>query len=347
MGPDSIPYTVWKDHAELLAPVLTKVWNLSLKTYTWPVSWKRSNINPIPKVDMMKENSDYRGINITPVIARAFKRTFLRLHVNNNIKRHLGSCQFAYREGGGCTDALVAVQHALNRLLDNPECKAVRLFAMDFVKAFDSVKHDLLSKKLRQIDLNPYVYNWYFSFLKDRQQRARVVINGCIGGWVQVNKGTTQGSVSCPHLFNIFLNDLKIHITIMGGLLKYADDSNIISLLWKDEDNSEEMVQQFLEWSRRNSMKSNPAKCKELSFRKKCCIGTFPLVFGIPQQSSIVILGVTFKEDSRFTIHVYEKLKKADRCLFIISSSNFPKINTERFKNSYINRLIFKYNLAL
>ena len=42
MGPDSIPYTVWKDHVELLAPVLTKVWNLSLKTYTWPVSWKRS-----------------------------------------------------------------------------------------------------------------------------------------------------------------------------------------------------------------------------------------------------------------------------------------------------------------
>ena len=26
---------------------------------------------------------------------------------------------------------------------------------------------------------------------------------------------------------------------------------------------------------------------------------------------------------------------------------NFPKINTERYKNSFINRLIFKYNLAL
>ena len=62
---------------------------------------------------------------------------------------------------------------------------------------------------------SPYVYNWYLSFLKDRRQR--VVINGFIGGWVQVNKGTTQGSVSGPHLFNIFLNDLKIHIYNIHG----------------------------------------------------------------------------------------------------------------------------------
>ena len=87
-----------------------------------------------------------------------------------------------------------------------------------------------------------------------------MVINGFIGGWLQVNKETIQGSVSGLHIFNNFLKDLKIHITSMGGLFKYADDSNIISPVWKDEDNSEEIVQQVLEWSRRNGMKNNPAK---------------------------------------------------------------------------------------
>ena len=29
-GPDTIPYAVWKDHAELVTPVVTWVWNLSL-----------------------------------------------------------------------------------------------------------------------------------------------------------------------------------------------------------------------------------------------------------------------------------------------------------------------------
>jgi len=32
-GPDGIPYTVWKDHAELLAPVIIMVLNISVKTH--------------------------------------------------------------------------------------------------------------------------------------------------------------------------------------------------------------------------------------------------------------------------------------------------------------------------
>ena len=76
MGLVSIPYTVWKGHAELFALVLTKVWNLSFKTYTWPVSGKRFNIKPQSKVEMPKENSDYHGINISPVLARALKGLF-------------------------------------------------------------------------------------------------------------------------------------------------------------------------------------------------------------------------------------------------------------------------------
>ena len=71
---DSIPFWVWKEHAEILSPILSYIWNLSLRRHTWPISWERSNINPIPRVDIPKEKSGYRGINITPVIASAFEK---------------------------------------------------------------------------------------------------------------------------------------------------------------------------------------------------------------------------------------------------------------------------------
>jgi len=99
-GPDNIPYWIWKDHAERLFPVITHVWNLSLSTHSWPGSWKRANINPLPKVDVPTADSDYRGINDTPVIARAFEKVVCRSHVRRTVEESLSPAQFAYKQGG-------------------------------------------------------------------------------------------------------------------------------------------------------------------------------------------------------------------------------------------------------
>ena len=49
-GPDSIPYWFWKEFADLLAPLITQIWNLSLKDSTWPLAWKEANIRPFAKI---------------------------------------------------------------------------------------------------------------------------------------------------------------------------------------------------------------------------------------------------------------------------------------------------------
>ena len=136
-GPDEIPYWFWADHAELLTPVITHIWNLSLATHSWPTSWKRANINPLPKVEVPKENSHYRGINITPVIARAFEKTVYHTHGKQAVEGNLSQTQFAYRQGGNCTDALLSIQHHICKFSDNSNCEAVRLFTMDFSKTLE------------------------------------------------------------------------------------------------------------------------------------------------------------------------------------------------------------------
>ena len=141
---------------------------MSLRTHTWPMSWKKSNINPIPKVDLSKEKSDYRGINITPVIARVLEKAVYNTFVKEAVEENLSTTQFAYRESGNCTSALLAIQHFINKHLDNLGCEVVRVFAMDFSKAFDSVRHGFLSDKLKLLPLNAYIINWYHTFLYNR-----------------------------------------------------------------------------------------------------------------------------------------------------------------------------------
>ena len=76
-------------------------------------SWKRATIKPLPKVEIPKSYQDYRGINITPVIARAFERIVYQNYVKGTLEKNLTPTQFAYREGGNCTNTLLHPKRSL------------------------------------------------------------------------------------------------------------------------------------------------------------------------------------------------------------------------------------------
>ena len=136
---------------------------------------------------------------------------------------------------------------------------------------------------------------------------------------MDVNKGTIQGSVSGPYLFNIFLNDLEVDIDGENALFKYADDSYIIVPVWSDgPDTSTDTVGQFLSWSDDNFMSCNPGKCKELIIRKKGYNDQLDNVYNIPQCKELPILGTIFQDNLKFTSHVRGKLVKANKCLYVI-----------------------------
>ena len=62
------------DNTDIFATSIHKIWNMSLESSIWPSSWRRADVNPLPKVHIPKDMSDYSGINITPVIACAFEK---------------------------------------------------------------------------------------------------------------------------------------------------------------------------------------------------------------------------------------------------------------------------------
>ena len=74
----------------------------------------------------------YRDTNVAPVIARVFEKVGYLFRAKESSENSLASSQFAYRDGGCCSNALLTIQHRVLSFLNNFACKGVRLFRMDF-----------------------------------------------------------------------------------------------------------------------------------------------------------------------------------------------------------------------
>ena len=163
-GPDDTSFWIWKDCAELLTTVLTQVWNLPLSTHSRPDFWKRAKINPLPRPTPLSPTRKLTGTEASTPRSRSqehSKKVVYHTHDKAVIEKNFSPTQFAYRQEGNCTNAFLSIQHHVYRHLDNSDCKAVRLFTLDFSRTFDSVNHSKLSAKLKQLPLSPYIVNLY------------------------------------------------------------------------------------------------------------------------------------------------------------------------------------------
>ena len=93
---------------------------------------------------------------------------------------------------------------AILRAIDQTKVTAV--VYLDMSKAFDSIKHEILLNKLKNIGLSLSALTWLCSYLSQRSQVVR--INSMLSDALPAVCGVPQGSVLGALLFSISVNDL-------------------------------------------------------------------------------------------------------------------------------------------
>ena len=61
------------------------------------------------------------------------------------------------------------------------------------------------------------------------ERKQRVVLNGQVSTWEDINAGVPQGSILGPFLFLLYVNDLTEDLTTNVKL--FADDTSLFSLV--------------------------------------------------------------------------------------------------------------------
>ena len=326
-GPDGIPYWIWKEFAYDLAPVVTHIFNCSLENHTVPDLWKLADITPLPKESNFKNCTQLRPISLTNVIMRVFERLVYRQELSQYVNNFIDFDQFAYRKGHNTTMALIKCQYAWLKWLDSGY-DYVRIFSFDFSKAFDSVPHDILCSKLKSLEINPYVTNWIFSFLQDRKQR--VVVDGIVTDFLDINRGVPQGTVLGPILFSIMVNDIKVIAPNQNLLVKFADDLTLSIPVKSGVSNSNSAansVQSIVEWSTVNRMQLNFKKTWEMILKGKSTKALPAPLALIERKPSLKLLGVTFQSDPcNWDLHFDNILSKASSRLHILRVCKFYRL---------------------
>ena len=143
-GPDGVPPRVLRNCSEDLAPFITLVFNLSLKEGCVPYVLKHANVVPVPKCVNAVKPCQFRPISVNPCLSRVLKLVCQKF-VIPYISDRLNANQFAYVPcpGKGTVVTLTLMYLHMLRFLDG-KSGAVRVAAIDFSKAFDSLSHKVI-----------------------------------------------------------------------------------------------------------------------------------------------------------------------------------------------------------
>ena len=204
---------------------LTHICNRSFETSVFPSELKVANVVPIFKSGDEMLFSNYRPVSVLPVFSKVpEKLMYNRLIIYINQNHLLYNLQFGFQKGKSTHMALITLIDKISEALDNSDF-VIGVF-LDFSKAFDTVDHSILVKRLHIYGIRGLALQWFESYLSSRMQY--VTYNSIKSEREIMKCGLPQGSILGPLIFLIYKNDLA---TVSRNSLPilFADDTNIFS----------------------------------------------------------------------------------------------------------------------
>ena len=264
-GLDPFNVKLLKLAAPFISKCLAHICNLSLNGSTFPDAWKKAKVTPIFKSGDKTNVSNYRPISVLPIVSKIIERAVHdQLYEYMSNVGLLSNCQSGFRPNHSTSTTLLDVQDYILKNMDTGYATGV-LF-IDLKKAFDTVNHDILIRKLEQYGINGNELLWFKSYLNNRVQTVNV--DSTLSDFRSINIGIPQGSILGPLLFIIFVNCLPYAVSDCKTVM-YADDTSLMCKSKNKLDLKSQMescLSKIAEWFKVNKLTLNVDKTKFMVF---------------------------------------------------------------------------------
>ena len=222
---------------------------------------------------------------------------------------------------------------------------ATRAVALDISKAFDRVWHAGLLHKLKSYGISGQIFGLISSFVSNRW--LRVILDGKSSQEYSVNAGVPQGSILCPTLFPLYINDLPDDV--ICNIAIYADDMTLYSKcdqasdLWQQVELASELesdLRDTVDWGRKWLVDFNAGKTQLVSFDQCKNTGAIDVKMDgsvLEEKKSFKMLGLTFSSKLAWGSYIVSIAKTASKKIgAVIRSLKFlsPEVALYLYKST-------------
>lgn len=313
-GFDGIPPYVVKGCSDFFKIPLLYIFNLCIKTKTFPCLWKTSIVSPIFKSGERSNVSNYRPISVLSAPDKLFEQiiyNYLWLHLSTFIP----NCQHGFIPRKSTLTNLFSFNNFIYQSFEHRV--QVDVIFTDFQKAFDRVDHDVLLKKLCHYGISMDVLKVLSSYLRNR--RFIVKYNCLYSDEFDAYSGVPQGSNLGPLLFLYFINDLPEVISHSNCLL-FADDLKFFRQIKSFNDCKllQDDINAVCIWSDENKLAFNIKKCSAMSFTRNSntiVASYFMYNSELDRVTAVKDLGITIDSKLTYQQHIGNMVKSAYKSL--------------------------------